>query len=54
MRRSDRVIGIILGIVIGLVALVLFVFLSSRETIDAPAVDDGPAPATQSQPGSGR
>ncbi len=43
MSRSDRVIGILLGILVGLVMLVLFVFLGSEETIDAPSIDAPPA-----------
>lgn len=41
MRRSDRIIGIVLGLIIGVVAVLLFVFVWSNETIDAPALDDG-------------
>lgn len=32
-------IGITLGLVIGIVALILFVFLGSSESIDAPSLD---------------
>ncbi len=39
MSRSDRVIGILLGVLVGLVVLVLFVFLGSEETIDSPSID---------------
>lgn len=39
MSRTDRAIGISLGIVIGIVALILFVFLGSGDTIDAPSLD---------------
>ncbi len=53
MSRSDRVIGIALGLVIGVVAVILFVFLGGTEGIDAPSLDTGgqqtqreaPAPA---------
>jgi uncharacterized membrane protein required for colicin V production len=38
MSRSDRVIGIVLGLLIGIVALILFVFLGSQQTIDAPSL----------------
>lgn len=44
MSRSDRLIGILLGLVIGVVAVVLFVFLGSDEAIDAPSID---TPTTQ-------
>jgi hypothetical protein len=50
MSRTDRLIGIGLGLVIGLVALVLFVFGGSSESIDAPSIDHttpaGPPAAT--------
>ena len=39
MSRSDRLIAILLGILVGLVVLVLFVFLGSEETIDSPSID---------------
>lgn len=39
MSRSDRVIGILLGVLVGLVVLVLFVFFGSEETIDSPSID---------------
>jgi len=44
MSRSDRLIAILLGILVGLVVLVLFVFLGSEETIDSPSID---APTTE-------
>ncbi len=39
MSRTDRLIGITLGLVIGIAALVLFVFYGSSESIDAPSID---------------
>ena len=51
MSRSDRLIGIALGLVVGVVALILFVFLGSGGTIDAPSLDE--ATTTQSQPAGG-
>jgi hypothetical protein len=51
-RRLDLAVGILLGIVLGVVIVVLFVFLGSRETIDAPSIDDG-APATRTTPDRG-
>lgn len=39
MSRTDRAIGIGLGLVIGIVALILFVFGGSSQNIDAPALD---------------
>ncbi len=48
-RTSDRAIGIILGIVLGIVVILLFLFLGSRSTIDAPSLS-GSATQTQTQP----
>jgi len=39
MSRSDKAIGIALGIVIGIAALIVFVFIGSGSSIDAPAID---------------
>ncbi len=50
MSRTDRAIGVVLGILVGLVALILFVFLGSSGSIDAPSLDERPA---QSQPAQG-
>ncbi|HYU62095.1 MAG TPA: hypothetical protein VEK39_15175 [Solirubrobacterales bacterium] len=41
MSRGDRAIGIGLGVVLGIVAVILFVFLGSEDTIDAPSIDRG-------------
>jgi hypothetical protein len=41
MSRSDRAIGIVLGILIGIAALILFVFFGSSGSIDAPSLDTG-------------
>jgi len=43
----DRVIGIVLGIVLGIGIITAFLFLGSEETIDAPALNDEPG---QSRP----
>lgn len=51
MSRSDRVIGITLGLLVGLAALILFVFLGSGETIDAPALDSGASSTTTTTTG---
>jgi hypothetical protein len=48
-RVSDRVIGIALGILLGLVIIVLFLFLGSRNTIDEPSISGG-ATQTVTQP----
>lgn len=49
VRVSDRAIGIVLGIVLGLAVIVLFLFLGSRNTIDEPSIDNVPA-QTQTAP----
>ena len=51
---SDRIIGILVGIVLGVGIITAFVFLGSEETIDAPALNDEPdqtrpAPRIQGQ-----
>jgi len=46
MSRTDLAIGICLGIVIGLVALVLYVFGGSGGSIDAPSLDHSDAAGT--------
>ena len=50
MSRTDRLIGIALGLVVGVVALILFIFLGSEGAIDAPSLDAKPA---QSQSAEG-
>jgi hypothetical protein len=47
---SDRVIGILLGILLGLAVIVLFLFLGSRSTIDEPSLSGGGTTQTQAQP----
>jgi hypothetical protein len=49
MGRTDRMIGISLGIVVGVVALILFVFLGSSGSIDAPSLA-GQSTTTQQSP----
>lgn len=44
MTWGDRAIGICLGLILGIVAVVLFVFLGSEQTIDDPQIDNGNAP----------
>lgn len=46
MSRTDLAIGICLGIAIALVALALYVFGGSGESIDAPSLHDS-TPAAQ-------
>ena len=49
MRATDRVVGIVLGILLGLAIVIGFVFLGSRDTIDDPSISGGATP-TQTQP----
>jgi hypothetical protein len=51
---GDRAIGIGLGLIVGIAAVVLFVFLGSRETIDDPDIDRGSAPIERSAGGQKR
>jgi hypothetical protein len=44
--RSDRLLGILLGIAIGLAVIAIFVFVFSEDTVDAPKIDNG-APTEQ-------
>jgi NhaP-type Na+/H+ or K+/H+ antiporter len=41
MSWGDRAIGIALGLILGVAAVILFVFLGSEETIDDPSIDRG-------------
>lgn len=54
MRVSDRAIGIALGIVLGLAIVIVFVFLGSGNTIDAPSLsgadEEQPAVTQPAQP----
>ena len=50
VRVSDRAIGIVLGIVLGLAVIVLFLFLGSRNTIDEPSIGNNVPPQTQTAP----
>jgi hypothetical protein len=47
---GDRAIGIVLGIVLGVAVIILFLFLSSRNTIDEPSLSGGGTTSTQTQP----
>lgn len=42
-RTMDRVIGVLLGLVLGVGIVTAYVFLGSEETIDAPRVHQGEA-----------
>jgi len=52
MRFTDRAIGIVLGILLGLVIVIGFVFLGSGDTIDAPSLsgDDDQEQVAPTQP----
>jgi hypothetical protein len=38
-KRRDRVIGILLGVLLGIAVVIVFVLFGSEETIDAPSID---------------
>lgn len=46
MPRGDRLLGVVIGIVLGLAILAVFVFVFSGDTVDAPSIDQG-APAEE-------
>jgi uncharacterized membrane protein required for colicin V production len=48
----DRALGVVLGLVLGIVIIVLFVFLGSEQTIDAPSLENGGA--VEERPGRER
>ena len=54
MTWGDRAIGIGLGLILGIAAVVLFVFLGSEETIDDPQIDRGAAPIERPAGGGDR
>jgi hypothetical protein len=51
---GDRAIGIGLGLILGIAAVVLFVFSGGEETIDDPQIDRGPAPIERPADGEQR
>ena len=51
MSWGDRAIGIALGLILGIVAVVLFVFGGGQDTIDAPSLDHGSAPLERQSTG---
>jgi hypothetical protein len=53
MSRSDRLIGILLGIVVGVAALIFFIFLGSSGSIDAPSLDTQHSSPTSIQQDAG-
>jgi hypothetical protein len=40
----------VLGVALGIAVIILFLFLSSRNTIDEPSISDGAATQTLTQP----
>lgn len=50
MLRSDRLLGILLGIAIGLAIVAIFVFEFSGNTVDAPKIDNGAPTAEPANP----
>lgn len=50
MRKRDRLIGILIGIVAGLVIVTAFVFLGSEDVIDDPGVSGKPASTVANGP----
>jgi hypothetical protein len=46
---SDRVFGIAIGVLLGLAIILLFLFLGSRSTIDAPSISGSPAQTVPTQ-----
>lgn len=46
MARGDRAIGIVAGVVLGLLVIVLFVFVFSEQTVDAPSLGGQPTTTT--------
>jgi hypothetical protein len=51
MRWRDRLIGVVVGVALGVGVVVLFVFVFSEQTVDAPSLSRHPANAHS--PGSG-
>jgi len=52
MSWRDRTIGIALGLLIGVAAVILFVFLGGAGNIDAPSIDQ-PSAVERSAPAEG-
>ena len=48
-RAGDRIIGIASGVVLGLAIILLYLFLSSRSTIDAPSISGSSTQPTQTK-----
>jgi hypothetical protein len=50
LRRGDRLIGIVLGVLLGLAIVAIFVFVFSEDTVDAPSIDKGASTERSSGP----
>jgi hypothetical protein len=48
--RGDRLIGIVLGLVLGVAIVAIFVFVFSEETVDAPSIDRGTSTERSAEP----
>lgn len=44
MSRTDRILGIVLGLAIGVAVVILFVFGGGAGSIDAPSLDGSDQP----------
>lgn len=51
MSRSERFIGIALGLIVGVAALILFIFFGSEGAIDDPSLNTTAPPAQTDQGG---
>jgi hypothetical protein len=51
MSRTDIVTSVALGVVIGALAVALFLWLGASQSIDAPSLDQGNAQQQQGQGG---
>src|SRR5947208_12124302 len=54
MPWRDRLIGVALGLVLGIGVVVLFVFVYSERTVDAPSISRGAGSDGQGRHGEGR
>src|SRR5436190_20549603 len=54
MPWRDRLIGVAVGLVLGIGVVVLFVFVYSERTVDAPSISRGAASGGQGSHGQGR
>ena len=50
MLHSDRALGILVGIALGVAIVAIFVFVFSEDAVDAPRIDNGPTQTQQPAP----